>query len=148
MKHRIFQQQGNIALVMVVVLMTTALLLLKALHFYQENARNEFLKEKKYVEAFNQAESALSWGLQQSWTLQTFSRQKWQCQRASEHSWESCLKHYKGSQFILSGKGKYRGQYDVTLYRWVSPIPGTQKVRSQIKGWLDYCPVDKKGFCQ
>lgn len=49
MKHRIFQQQGNIALVMVVVLMTTALLLLKALHFYQENARNEFLKEKNML---------------------------------------------------------------------------------------------------
>lgn len=142
------EQQGNIALVMVVVLMTTALLLLKTLHVYQENALNEFFKEKRYVEAFNQAESALSWGLKQSWRLQTFSRQGWQCQRPPTHLWESCIKHYKGAQFILSGKGKYTDQYDVTLYRWVSPISGSQKVRGQIKGWLDYCPVYKKGFCQ
>lgn len=148
MRNPIFQQEGNIALVMVIVLMTTALLLLKGLHVYQENARNEFFKEKKYVEAFNQAESALAWGLKQSWRLQTFNRQQWQCQKPQAYSWESCIKHYKGAQFVLSGKGKYKGQYNVMLYRWVSPIAGTQKIRGQISGWLDYCPVDKKGFCQ
>ncbi|WP_280117357.1 DUF2509 family protein [Providencia vermicola] len=65
-------QTGSIALVMVMILMTMGLLLLKALHIYQENARDEFFREKKYIEAFNLAESALAWGLQQSWRLSTY----------------------------------------------------------------------------
>ncbi|EKT58206.1 YgdB family protein [Providencia burhodogranariea] len=141
-------QRGNIALVMVIVLMTVALFLLKALHFYQENARDEFFREKKYIEAFNQAESALSWGIVQSWRFNTAKNAGWQCQQEPNQSWMSCIKHYKGTQFILTGRGLYKGNEYISVYRWVLPIVGTQKVQARMKGWLDYCPVDKKGFCR
>lgn len=140
-------QRGNIALVMVITLMTVALLLLKALHFYQENARDEFFREKKYIQAFNQAESALSWGVIQSWQLNNTKNAGWQCQQEPSQSWMSCIKHYKGSQFILTGRSPYKGNGYVSVYRWVVPIVGTQKVQVRMNGWLDYCPVDKKGFC-
>lgn len=39
-------QTGSIALVMVMILMTMGLLLLKALHIYQENARDEFFVKR------------------------------------------------------------------------------------------------------
>lgn len=141
-------QKGNIALVMVIILMTMALLLLKALHFYQNSARDEYLREKKYIEAFNKAESALSWGLMQSWQLHTFRNTQWQCQQQSTQGWKSCLRHYKGSQFVLSGRALYKGRHYVSVYRWVAPIAESSKVRPRIKGWLDYCPVNQKGFCQ
>lgn len=48
--RRVREQRGNIALVMVIVLMTMGLLLLKTLHFYQDNARDEFFREN-YIEA-------------------------------------------------------------------------------------------------
>lgn len=142
------KQRGNIALVMVMVLMTVALILLKSLHFYQENASDEFFREKKYLEAFNHAESTLSWGLIQSWQLNMAKNSGWQCQRQPSQSWMSCIKHYKGAQFVLSGRVLYKGNQYVSVYRWVVPIIGTQKIQARIKGWLDYCPVDKKGFCQ
>ncbi|WP_318564615.1 YgdB family protein [Providencia stuartii] len=145
--RRVGEQRGNIALVMVIVLMTMGLLLLKTLHFYQDNARDEFFREKSYIEAFNQAESALAWGLKQSWRLTTYRGANWQCQRPPTQTWVSCIKHYKSGQFVLSGKGLYKGRHYVTVYRWVAPISKTQKVRPRIKGWLDYCPVNQKGFC-
>ncbi|ELX8377607.1 YgdB family protein [Providencia vermicola] len=140
-------QTGSIALVMVMILMTMGLLLLKALHIYQENARDEFFREKKYIEAFNLAESALAWGLQQSWRLSTYRGATWQCQSMPIQGGTSCIKHYKGGQFVLLGRGEYQGRYHVTVYRWVAAIPKSQKIRPRIKGWIDYCPVTQKGFC-
>ncbi len=57
------QQNGSVALVMVVVLMTMGLILIKSLHFYQERAFEEWRKEVRYFSGFNRAESALAWGL-------------------------------------------------------------------------------------
>lgn len=55
-------EQGNIALVMVMVLMSIGLILLKALHYYQTRASYELSREEKYYQSFNLAESALAWG--------------------------------------------------------------------------------------
>ncbi|WP_265498532.1 hypothetical protein [Providencia rustigianii] len=49
-------QQGNVALLMVMILMTIGLLLLKALSYYQVRASYELNNETKYFSAFNLAE--------------------------------------------------------------------------------------------
>ncbi|EKT60126.1 YgdB family protein [Providencia sneebia] len=140
-------QKGNIALIMVVILMTMALLLLKALHFYQESARDEFFREKRFFETFNLAESALSWGLTQNWQLFGSIDTDWECLQHQKPYWESCLKHYKGNDFILLGRSFYNDTQYINVYRWVNPLAGSQKVQARENGWLDYCPVKKKGFC-
>lgn len=55
-------QQGSVALIMVIVLATMGLLLLKNLHYYQNRMLLTLAKEQRYFQAFNQAESALAWG--------------------------------------------------------------------------------------
>ncbi|WP_323084113.1 DUF2509 family protein, partial [Providencia alcalifaciens] len=85
-------QQGNIALIMVMVLMSVGLILLKALHYYQARASHELIREEKYYQSFNLAESALSWGLAQHWELKTEKMSPWVCQRETNYGWVSCLK--------------------------------------------------------
>lgn len=141
------QQAGNITLIMVAVLMTLGLLLLKALHYYQERGRDELRREIKYFEAFNQAESALSWGLMQPWKKNMAKGASWDCQQERTKQWLSCIKHHKSGDFILSGKSEYNLGKQITVYRWVTFTQGTSRIQSRGKGWLDYCPVGKKGFC-
>ena len=138
-----YVQKGNVALIMVVVLMTIGLLLLKALHYYQERARDELYNETKYLEAFNHAESALSWGLLQSWRLST----TWECKKERTQGWSSCLRHVKGNNFVLLGQSDFKLGEQIKVYRWVTSIAGSQKIKMRQKGWLDYCVIEKKGFC-
>lgn len=140
-------QKGNVALIMVVVLMTMGLLLLKALHYYQERARDELYNETKYLEAFNHAESALSWGLLQSWKLSRSRNTYWECKKETTQGWSSCLRHVKGNNFVLLGKSDFKQGDQIKVYRWVTSIAGSQKIKMREKGWLDYCIVEKKGFC-
>ncbi|SQH14421.1 DUF2509 family protein [Providencia heimbachae] len=147
MMKKIGYQKGNVALIMVVVLMTMGLLLLKAIHYYQERARDELLREIKYVEVFNQAESALAWGLGQLWKGDRSRKASWECKQVPTLLWHSCLKHYSGSIFILSGKSNFKQGEQINVYRWVKLVAGTQKIQARTQSWLDYCPVEKKGFC-
>lgn len=141
-------EKGNIALVMVMVLMSVGLILLKALHYYQARASYELIREEKYYQSFNLAESALSWGLVQHWKLKAEKMSPWVCQREINHGWISCLKHYKNNQFILSGKGELYKNQSIMIYRWVVPIWNEGRLQARENGWIDYCPVAIKGFCQ
>ncbi|MBN6350071.1 DUF2509 family protein [Providencia alcalifaciens] len=142
------QQNGSVALVMVVVLMTMGLIFIKSLHFYQERAFEEWRKEVRYFSGFNRAESALAWGATLLWDIHSRNYKTWFCQQNTNRKWKSCLKHYKGSNFILSGQSDYQFGLEIKVYRWVILDVNKQQVIPRSKGWLDYCPVTKKGFCQ
>ncbi|MEQ4675117.1 YgdB family protein [Providencia vermicola] len=138
-------QRGNIALVMTVVLMTMSLLLMSSLHFFQRRALDEWHKETKYYHTFNRAESALAWGLTLSW--ETNTKKKWVCQQDATQNWKSCLKPYGRSTSIISGQSSYKDGLDIKVYQWVEWDPLKQRVTPRKNGWLDYCPVQQKGFC-
>lgn len=141
-------EQGNIALVMVMVLMSIGLILLKGLHYYQTRASYELSREEKYYQSFNLAESALTWGLTQHWVLKTDKSGSWVCQKEQNQGWVSCLKYYKNNQFILSGTGELLPNKPLTVYRWVIPMWNEGRLQARENGWIDYCPVAIKGFCQ
>lgn len=138
-------QKGHIALVMVVILMTIGLLLIKSLHSYQEQAQHEWYKEAKYYHAFNQAESALAWGLTLQWEAST--SKNWVCQQNETQNWTSCLKPYKGSVYVLLGQSPYKQGASIKVYQWVEWDAKKQRILPRKNGWLDYCPVQQKGFC-
>lgn len=141
-------QKGSIALFTVVILMTVGLLLIKSLHFFQERSHSELQKEIKYFEAFNKAESALAWGLTLQWDINTNNFRHWACQQEPTAKWQSCLKHDKGKNFVLSGKSSFRKGIDIKVYQWVILDVEKQQLFPRKHGWLDYCPVVKKGFCE
>lgn len=141
-------QQGNVALLMVMILMTIGLLLLKALSYYQVRASYELNNETKYFSAFNLAESALAWGLTQSWNLTTSKNSEWECKKEAMQKWESCLKHYKNNQFVLLGKSEFKPSKSMKIYRWVEPLGNEKSIKARKNGWIDYCPVTFKGFCE
>lgn len=141
------QQQGNVSLLMVIIFITIGTLLIKSVHFFQERARDELHKEIKYFDAFNKAESALAWGGTLHWDSQYRGLKHWVCQKEENQQWKSCLKHYKGADFVLSGQSHYLLGNDIKVYRWVVWDANKQQFFSRKKGWLDYCPVIKKGFC-
>lgn len=141
-------QQGSVSLFMVVILLTIGLLLIQSVSFFQTRAQHELQKEIKYFESFNKAESALSWGLTLQWDNKFNGLKHWVCQKQETQQWTSCLKHDKGTRFILSGQSHYRLGNDIKVYRLVVFDVGKQQFLPSEKGWLDYCPVVKKGFCQ
>ncbi|WP_109911786.1 DUF2509 family protein [Providencia rettgeri] len=145
---RIEQQQGNVSLLMVIIFITIGTLLIKSVHFFQERARDERRNEIKYFDAFNKAESALAWGGTLHWDSKHRELRHWVCQKEETQQWKSCLKHYKGATFVLSGQSHYRSENEIKVYRWMVLDVNKRQFFPREKGWLDYCPVIKKGFCE
>lgn len=143
----IAQQQGNASLLMVIIFITIGSLLIKSVHFFQERARDDLRKEIKYFDTFNKAESALSWGATLQWDSKQRGLKNWVCQKEKTQQWKSCLKHYKGATFLLSGQSHYRLGNDIKVYRWMVLDANKQQLFPRKNGGLDYCPVVKKGFC-
>ncbi|WP_274533177.1 YgdB family protein [Photorhabdus temperata] len=92
-------QQGNVLLISVLMLLAVSLMMLKALHHHLDNALIMMVDERRYLKAFQQAESALAWGMAQSWLLYSDKTEEWYCLQQQEFHLTSCLKRYSSNFF-------------------------------------------------
>lgn len=141
-------QQGSVALIMVIVLATMGLLLLKNLHHYQNRMLLTLAKEQRYFQAFNQAESALAWGKTVDWKIDIPDATSWLCTQQPQNNNQSCLLYVPKKGFLLAGKGQFDPQTNLVVYQWMQKSDSLSMRLTPIKqGWLDYCPLNKKRLC-
>ncbi|WP_448511564.1 YgdB family protein [Photorhabdus laumondii] len=154
--HVCFQyQQGNVLLISVLILLTVSLMMLKALHHHLDNALIMMVDERRYLKAFQQAESSLAWGIAQSWPLHSSQiedsnkTEEWYCQQQQEFHLTSCLKRQSSHFFLLKGMADVASGQSVGLYQWMKlhSFGGNDSLIPVESGWLDFCPEVDVGFC-
>lgn len=133
------RQQGNCTLGIVLMLLLLGGVTLHATRNQLSRSMVLVLDEQRYHRDFWQAQSALQWGLTQSWP-QTAG---WRCQRWPAQLWQSCLLRMGNNNALLSGRGE-EGEF--WLWRWV--LLQGNRAQSLVHGWLDYCPLAKPEHCQ
>ncbi|MDC9612528.1 YgdB family protein [Xenorhabdus khoisanae] len=148
------KQQGNILLVSIIMLLALSLMMLKSLHYQQENAMLMMLDEQHYLNAFLRAESSLVWGKVQPWQINQQEIDDWFCLQQTEFNLKSCLKRYSDEFFLLKGIASFTSGENIELYQWMKQMKqlnqdtlisvGLIPVES---GWLDFCPVSQVEFC-
>ncbi|MDX7987102.1 DUF2509 family protein [Xenorhabdus sp. 12] len=151
------KQQGNILLVSIMMLLALSLMMLKALHYQQENAMLMMVDEQNYLNAFLRAESSLAWGKVQLWQVDHQETGDWLCLQQPEFHLKSCLKRYSDTLFLLKGIAQLTSREKIELYQWMKQVKQANQVNQNslisIKltpvesGWLDFCPVSQAGFC-
>ncbi|MBD2800189.1 YgdB family protein [Xenorhabdus sp. M] len=148
------KQRGNILLVSIIMLLALSLMMLRALHYQQENAMLMMVDEQNYLNAFLRAESSLEWGKKQLWQNNVQETGNWFCLQSMESGLQSCLKHYSGHLFLLKGKAQVTLENKVELYQWMKQVKNvnedtitTIKLIPLESGWLDFCPVSQGEFC-
>ncbi|MDE9482018.1 YgdB family protein [Xenorhabdus bovienii] len=142
-------QRGNILLVSILMLMALSLMMLKALHYQQESAMLMMMDEKKYLNAFQRAESSLEWGKVQSWQFNMQEEENWFCQQQPEFHLQICLKHYADNLFLLKGVAQFASGETLELYQWMKQMKNANRdtLIPIESGWLDFCPVPQAEFC-
>ncbi|PHM39895.1 hypothetical protein Xmau_02498 [Xenorhabdus mauleonii] len=159
-KQLTVKQQGNILLVSIMMLLALSLMMLKALHYQQENAMLMMMDEQNYLDAFLQAESSLEWGKVQLWRIDPQEPEGWVCLQQSEVHLKSCVKRYSDTTFLLKGIAQLKGMAQFTsreqieLYQWMKLMKQANqdtliviKLTPVESGWLDFCPVSQAAFC-
>ncbi len=121
--------------------------MLKALHHHLDNALIMMVDERRYLKAFQQAESSLAWGIAQSWSLD--ETEEWYCQQQQEFHLTSCLKRQSSHFFLLKGMADVASGQSVGLYQWMKLLSagGGDSLIPVESGWLDFCPEVDVGFC-
>nr|WP_256548328.1 YgdB family protein [Xenorhabdus bovienii] len=129
--------------------MALSLMMLKALHYQQESAMLMMMDEKKYLNAFQRAESSLEWGKVQSWQFNAQEAENWFCQQQPEFHLQSCLKHYVDNLFLLKGVAQFASGETLELYQWMKQMKNANRdtLIPIESGWLDFCPVPQAEFC-
>ncbi|WP_340620860.1 YgdB family protein [Xenorhabdus siamensis] len=142
-------QRGHALLVSILMMLTLSLMMLKALHYQQENALLMMFDEQKYLNAFQQAESSLAWGSVQSWPLHSRELGSWICLQKSGSYLQSCLRRYQDDLFLLKGIASFSAGEHLELYQWMKQMKGSNQdtLTPVISGWLDFCPVIPVEFC-
>ncbi|SNY65679.1 DUF2509 family protein [Pantoea sp. GL120224-02] len=132
-------QYGNSTLGMVLMLLLLGSLTLHATRTQLSQGMVLVADTQQHHKDFAQAQTALQWGLMQSWPAAS----GWQCQQQSAHQWLSCLLQMEEGNALLSGQDE---KSDLRLWQWVSPR--NQRLHPQAHGWIDYCPLSKPEHCQ
>ncbi|MBI6548867.1 YgdB family protein [Xenorhabdus lircayensis] len=148
------KQQGNILLVSIIMLLALSLMMLKALHYQQENAMLMMMDEQNYLKAFLRAESSLTWGKVQSWQINQQEMDGWFCLQQTEFHLKSCLKRYSDNLFLLKGIAQFTSGENLELYQWMKLMKNLNQdtlisiaLTPVESGWLDFCPVPQAEFC-
>ncbi|SFU35364.1 YgdB family protein [Xenorhabdus koppenhoeferi] len=153
-KQIVNKQQGNILLVSIIMLLALSLMMLKSLHYQQENAMFMMMDEQNYLNAFWRAESSLTWGKVQSWRSNQQGIDGWFCLQQPEFHLKSCLRRYSGTLFLLKGIAQFAAEENLELYQWMKQMKhSSQDTLTPMElvpvesGWLDFCPVSQVEFC-
>jgi len=141
-------QQGGSTLAAVMMLLVMGLMLLNAQHRQLDSALLLASDQQRYLQAYNQAASALSWGMAQRWPQGGLSAGGWLCRQNVELS--ACVRQSaRAGMVLVRGEGALRGGEPLWLYQ-LSKTEGTGAEAGLIAepgGWLDFCPEKKEADC-
>lgn len=149
------RQRGSAMILSVMMMMGLGLLALNTLNQHLNSALALTGQEHRYLLAWQQAASSLSWGASQRWLLSTTPA--WQCQSlttgpAAGNPLRSCVRpaNHPGI-FILKGEGQLlKGEVPLVLYQLAShnkPTAGRVVFTPLKGGWVDFCPLPNPRGC-
>ncbi len=141
-------QRGGSTLAAVMLLLALGLMLLNAQHRQLDNALLLAADQQRYLQAYNQAASALSWGMSQRWPRAELSAAVWLCRQRAELT--ACARlSARAGVVTIRGLGEMRGGEPLWLYQW-GTFNGAEtagKVQAQPGGRLDFCPEKRLTDC-
>lgn len=137
-------QYGGSTLAAVMLLLVMGLMLLTAQQRQLDNTLLLAVDQQRYLQAYNQAASALSWGMVQSWP--TLSGNIWHCQQHLANL-QACAKLSARAGIVLvRGRGDVSRDDVFWLYQLAAASDGGQLVAEK-GGWLDFCPEKNEADC-
>lgn len=142
--------QGGSTLAAVMLLLIMGLLLLTAQQKQLDSALLLATDQQRYLKAYNQAASALSWGLVQPWPRATLVATEWYCLNADNPGLSACVRlSVRPGVIILRGRGDIPGSEPLWLYQLATEASGTEilSLQAQKGGWLDFCPEKRSIDC-
>lgn len=131
-------QTGNSALGMVLMILLMGSLTLHASREKLEQGMTLVADERQHINDFWAAQSALQWGLTQSWPV----TQSQGCQQERQQGWQSCLQKVSDERALLKGRAT---ESELALWRWVATVGN--RLRPLPHGWIDYCPLAAPKHC-
>lgn len=129
-------QRGSGALIAVMIVLLMGTLMLHATRLQLSDAMSLVGDERRYIQQFTGAMSALAWGERLRWP----AAQKWQCQHQTEYHWRACV---ASSLLLLRADS---GPGTLALWRWIRP-GDNGAIHPQPHGWLDFCPLAAGEAC-
>lgn len=145
-----YRQQGSGTLVAVMLLLAMGLLLLTAQQRQLDNALLLAADQQRYLKAYNQAASALSWGLAQQWPQDAVQAARWHCLPITTDALQACVRRSSRSDVIVvRGGGEVAGAEPLWLYQLATGVNQSGAIRliAQKGGWLDFCPEKRVSDC-
>ncbi len=144
------KQQGGSTLAAVMLLLVMGLMLLTAQQRQLDSALLLAADQQRYLKAYNQAASALSWGLAQQWPHGSLQNTGWHCLQMNADALQACarLSSHNGV-VVVRGAGKIVGAEPLWLYQLATEVRESGSVRlvAQKGGWLDFCPEKRESDC-
>lgn len=160
-KRIVNRQQGSALILTVMMIMALGLLGLNTVNQHLNAALSLTRSEKQYLQSWELAVSSLNWGLQRHWTIP--NENQWLCvgrvnSRSTSEKFEqtsdlkSCLKKAEvEGQYFLRGEGRVLPEAPpVFLYQLttlVTPDGSETRLKPQLNGWLDFCPLKDEVNC-
>lgn len=134
-------QQGSGALTGVLILLAMSAALLHATRGQLATSLALVADERQFIRQFNQAESALAWGKQQSWSGQNAVRE---CRTERDYGWRACLESITAQRALLRGDS---GAGTLAHYQWLEVNEETKIWQTAPHGWIDFCPLTPTERC-
>lgn len=141
-------QRGGGTLAAVMLLLALGLMLLNAQHRQLDNALLLAADQQRYLQAYNQAASALSWGMIQRWPRADLTAAAWLCRQRAELT--ACARlSARAGVVMVRGLGEMRGGEALWLYQLgkFDDEDPTGGLIAQPGGRLDFCPEKKAADC-
>lgn len=143
------QQRGS-TLAIVMLLLVMGLMLLNAQHRQLDSTLLLAVGQQRYLRAYNQAASSLSWGLVQDWPQNLLTADKWHCQQQDPNTLRACARiSTHTGMVLLRGAGQLEGSQPLWLYQLATlKEEGNLMILLAKKGgWLDFCPEKNERDC-
>ncbi|WP_447886282.1 YgdB family protein [Serratia fonticola] len=144
------RQQGGSTLAAVMLLLVMGLMLLTAQQRQLDSALLLAVDQQRYLRAYNQAASALSWGLTQPWPRESLQASHWSCQQISSEALQACARLSARTGLVMvRGAGDVAGAEPLWLYQLATQQGGAggYLLKAQKGGWLDFCPEKRESDC-
>jgi len=148
-------QRGSAMILSVMVMMGLGLIALNSLQQQLSAGLALTSNQHRYVIAWENASSALAWGVSQSW--KDIADAKWKCQNVAASIIASgsagvCVRpSLREDVFLVRGEGKIaEGTDSVMLYQQVSmkkQADGSLLFSPLKQGWSDFCPEADELAC-
>ncbi len=142
------KQRGGSTLAAVMMLLVMGLMLLNAQHRQLDSALLVAADEQRYLQAYNQAISALSWGVAQSWPRNRLATNGWWCQKTA--ALRACAKLSAQTGIVLvRGEADMNHGEPLRIYQRTKPDGAESSIVlvAEAGGWLDFCPEKKQVDC-